>query len=48
MLGVFWTQRPHFGRTSRKNHSMAYDAVRQRVVLFGGFDGLADLGDTWV
>jgi hypothetical protein len=48
MLGVFWTQRPHFGPTSRKSHSMAYDAVRQRVVLFGGFDGLADLGDTWV
>ena len=48
MLPVFWTQRLHFGPTARKNHSMAYDAARQRVVLFGGFDGLADLGDTWV
>jgi hypothetical protein len=27
---------------------MACDAARQRVVLFGGFDGVADLGDTWV
>ena len=48
MLAIFWTQRLHFGPTSRKSHAMAYDAARHRVVLFGGFDGLADLGDTWV
>ena len=48
MLSVFWTQRLHFGPASRKNHAMAYDAARHRVVLFGGFDGLADFGDTWL
>jgi len=30
----------------RYGHAMAYDAVRQRVVLFGGFNG-AEIGDTW-
>ena len=48
MLGVFWTQRLHFGPTSRMDHAMAYDAVRQRVVLFGGADTGGSLGDTWV
>ena len=24
---------------ARRGHAMAYDAARQRIVLFGGFDG---------
>src|SRR4029434_2246153 len=28
--------------------SLAYDAVSQRLVLFGGYDGTGYLGDTWV
>ncbi len=32
---------------ARNGHAMAYDQVRRRVVLFGGFDGDEKLGDTW-
>jgi hypothetical protein len=32
---------------ARQSHAMAWDAARQRVVLFGGFGGLARLSDTW-
>ena len=31
----------------RHNHAMAYDSVRRRMVVFGGFDGSFRLGDTW-
>ncbi len=31
----------------RNSHAMAYDAVRQEVVLFGGYNG-GGLADTWV
>jgi hypothetical protein len=31
----------------RYSHAMAYDAVRQEVVMFGGFNG-GGLADTWV
>jgi len=27
---------------------MAYDVLRAQVVLFGGFNGSTDRGDTWV
>jgi hypothetical protein len=30
----------------RNSHAMAYDSVRQQVVLFGGYNG-SGLGDTW-
>jgi hypothetical protein len=33
---------------ARYFHAMAYDAARDQVVLFGGFNGSTDLGDTWV
>src|SRR5215217_4252234 len=50
-----WTQKEDIGPSPRGGHTMAYEAARQRVVLFGGF-GLAtpgattysNLGDTWV
>lgn len=45
-----WTQRTT-GTTppARFGHDVAYDPIRQRVVLFGGFQGpgLPRLGDTW-
>lgn len=56
--GTLWTQRfPFSFPTIRAGHAMAYDSVRQRVVLFGGTTaGLLDTanrppeffyGDTW-
>jgi hypothetical protein len=33
--------------SARSEHGMAYDPVRQRVVLYGGQDGSANLADTW-
>ncbi len=34
--------------STRSNRSVVYDAARQRVVLFGGNDGVSDLmSDTW-
>ena len=48
-MPTHWTQRLHFGPPPRINHSMAYDAARQRMVVFGGVDGNgSSLGDTWV
>jgi hypothetical protein len=46
-----WTQKENFGPSPRYGHAMAYDAARQRVVLFGG--GVPEgaviraLNDTW-
>lgn len=31
----------------REGHAMAYDAARQRIVLFGGWNGSSALADTW-
>jgi len=33
--------------SARNGNQMAYDSVRKRAVLFGGFDGTAMLNDTW-
>lgn len=44
--GVQWTLRSSAGPSARRAHTMAYDAARQVVVLFGGGVG-GDLGDTW-
>ena len=42
-----WTQRSiGTAPTKRMQSAMAYDPRRQRIVLFGGFDGTF-LGDTW-
>jgi hypothetical protein len=45
-----WTQKEDIGPTPRRNHAMAYEAARQRVVLFGGYNSFSPqsyLGDTW-
>jgi hypothetical protein len=46
--GNEWVQRDDVGPTPRSGPAMTFDAVRGRVVLFGG-EGtdLAALGDTW-
>jgi hypothetical protein len=44
---MFWTQVLHFGPSARTGHAMAYDAARRRVLLFGGVNAEAVLGDTW-
>ena len=46
--GASWTQRlPAHSPSPRAQVSMAYDAARQRVVLFGGLATSTVLGDTW-
>lgn len=34
--------------SARYLHSAVYDPTRRRMVIFGGYDGLAALADTWV
>ncbi len=47
--GSSWMQEvPDTSPAPRSFYSMAYDTVRSEVVLFGGADGAAALGDTWV
>lgn len=41
-------QNPASHPTGREGHAMAFDAARQEVVLFGGYDGVAATADTWV
>jgi hypothetical protein len=43
----FWTQKQDIGPSSRVSHGLAYDSVRQRVLLFGGDPGGPPLADTW-
>jgi hypothetical protein len=38
-----WTQKEDIGPSPRVAHAMAYEAARERVVLFGGEDG----SNTW-
>ncbi len=47
--GRVWHRMEHRnqGPSARKKHAMAYDAARQRVVLFGGYDGNDRFDDTW-
>jgi hypothetical protein len=46
--GKHWTQRQDIGPGPRSAHSMAFDIVRSRIVLFGGAAaGTTILGDTW-
>ena len=53
--GKRWTLRQDIGPVGRMRHAMAFDAVRSRVVLFGGLAVAPDapqstltfLGDTW-
>jgi cysteine-rich repeat protein len=46
--GVTWTQlSPPVSPPARDNAAMAYDAIRERVILFGGAAGTTQLADTW-
>src|SRR5262249_8951846 len=48
--GSNWTQQsPATSPSARTFHAMAYDLVRQRTVLFGGWDMVLNffLSDTW-
>lgn len=46
--GLDWTVTPTSNAPSaRRDAAAAYDPVRNRVVLFGGFDGVSALSDTW-
>ena len=48
MAKVLWTQKQDVGPSARAAHALAYDAVRQRTVLFGGrAAGAVPQGDTW-
>src|SRR5919202_6443541 len=42
-----WTQKQDIGPSPRSGHAMAYDAARQRVVLFGGDTSVGRQSDTW-
>ena len=46
--GLDWTQRSLAGGPpARFNHAMAYDSLRQRVVVYGGWNSTGPLSDTW-
>ena len=45
--GTNWTPVASSGPNPRRGSAMAYDPVRNRVVLFGGYDGTTLYGDTW-
>ncbi len=46
--GTNWTQmHPRVSPPEREGHAMAYDAVAQKVVLFGGYGDYAETNDTW-
>lgn len=44
---VSWTRLEGTGPSPPEGHAMAYDAVRDRVVLFGGFTSAGENGETW-
>jgi hypothetical protein len=46
-MALFWTQKQDIGPSARTAHGLAYDAARDRVVVFGGDPGGAPLSDTW-
>jgi hypothetical protein len=48
MAKVLWTRKGASGPKARAGHAVTYDAVRNRIVLFGG-DSLAGslFGDRW-
>ena len=47
--GTTWIQRtPPVSPSPRYSHSMAWDAVRQEMVLHGGYSGSVYLDETWV
>jgi hypothetical protein len=42
-----WSRAATGGPPLRNGHALAYDATRNRVVLFGGFRSGQDFSDTW-
>jgi hypothetical protein len=45
--GSSWTQLPITGPSPRTFVKMVYDPSRQRMVLFGGYNGTTTVSDTW-
>ncbi|MBK8976564.1 MAG: hypothetical protein IPM29_11660 [Planctomycetes bacterium] len=46
--GTGWTSRnPTNGPTARRQQAMAWDPIRNQIVLFGGVDASGILDDTW-
>ena len=45
--GTEWRNTGVTGPSGRDHHRLAYDTNRDRVVLFGGWDGERVVGDTW-
>ena len=45
--GETWRQAEVAGPSGRDHHRAVYDRKRDRVVLFGGWDGVQVVGDTW-
>ena len=43
---VRWT--PGESPSARMKPGMTFDSTRHQVMLFGGFDGALELGDTWI
>jgi hypothetical protein len=46
-MAIFWTQKQDIGASARMSPALAYDALHDRVVVFGGDPGGAPLADTW-
>ena len=44
--GAAWTQVGGASPPPRADHAAAYDPIREEVIVFGGWDGVAQ-GDTW-
>jgi len=45
--GTAWSLVASAGPAPRREQAMVWDALRARVVLFGGWDGSTVFGDTW-
>lgn len=45
--GIAWTQMPVVGPHERTFVKMVYDSARDRMVLFGGYNGTHMVRDTW-
>ncbi|MFO1078301.1 MAG: hypothetical protein U1E73_11325 [Planctomycetota bacterium] len=46
--GTSWTElQPATHPNPRSRHVMAYDSLRQRILLFGGYDGVGMSNETW-
>lgn len=45
--GTAWTPLAIDGPSPRHRHAMAYDAARDRIVLYGGTDDFGPRSDTW-